>query len=60
MQVPAPLVPSKRLLMGPGPSEVAPSVLRVMSAPTLGHLDPEFLRVMDEIADMLRVVFRTD
>lgn len=60
MQVPAPLVPSKRLLMGPGPSEVAPSVLRVMSAPTLGHLDPEFLRVMDEIADMLRVVFGTE
>lgn len=57
--IPAPLVPSKRLLMGPGPSEVAPSVLRVMSAPTLGHLDPEFLQVMDEISAMLRVVFGT-
>ncbi|MAW62034.1 MAG: alanine--glyoxylate aminotransferase [Planctomycetes bacterium] len=60
MQIPAPLVPPKRLLMGPGPSEVAPSVLRAMSAPTLGHLDPDFLRVMDEIADMLRVVFGTE
>jgi alanine-glyoxylate transaminase/serine-glyoxylate transaminase/serine-pyruvate transaminase len=59
MQIPAPLVPSKRLLMGPGPSEVAPSVLRVMSAPTLGHLDPEFLQVMDEISSMLREVFGT-
>jgi len=59
-QIPAPLVPSKRLLMGPGPSEVAPSVLRVMSAPTLGHLDPEFLQVMDEISAMLRVVFGTE
>jgi alanine-glyoxylate transaminase / serine-glyoxylate transaminase / serine-pyruvate transaminase len=58
-QIPAPLVPSKRLLMGPGPSEAAPSVLRVMSAPTLGHLDPEFLQVMDEISAMLRVVFGT-
>lgn len=59
-QIPAPLVPSKRLLMGPGPSEVAPSVLRIMSAPTLGHLDPEFLQVMDEISAMLRVVFGTE
>jgi alanine-glyoxylate transaminase / serine-glyoxylate transaminase / serine-pyruvate transaminase len=60
IQIPAPLVPSKRLLMGPGPSEVAPSVLRVMGAPTLGHLDPEFLQVMDEISAMLRVVFGTE
>lgn len=58
--IPSPLVPSKRLLMGPGPSEVAPSVLRALAAPTLGHLDPEFLRVMDEISEMLRVVFGTE
>ena len=45
--------------MGPGPSDVAPSVLRALGAPTIGHLDPAFLRVMDEIRGMLREVFGT-
>jgi len=45
--------------MGPGPSNVAPSVLRAMSAPLLGHLDPLFVKMMDEIKTMLRQVFLT-
>ncbi len=45
--------------MGPGPSDVAPSVLRAMSLPVLGHLDPLFVAMMDEIKAMLRVVFQT-
>src|SRR5262249_35001130 len=49
----------QRLLMGPGPSDVAPSVLQAMSMPVLGHLDPLFVKMMDEIKSMLRVVFQT-
>jgi alanine-glyoxylate transaminase/serine-glyoxylate transaminase/serine-pyruvate transaminase len=45
--------------MGPGPSNVAPSVLKAMSLPLLGHLDPAFVKMMDEIKAMLRVVFQT-
>jgi alanine-glyoxylate transaminase/serine-glyoxylate transaminase/serine-pyruvate transaminase len=45
--------------MGPGPSEVAPTVLRALSAPLLGHLDPAFVKMMDEIKVMLRQVFQT-
>src|SRR5882762_6559787 len=59
MQIPSAFQPPKRLLMGPGPSDVAPSVLKAMSAPLLGHLDPVFVKMMDEIKAMLRVVFRT-
>jgi len=46
--------------MGPGPSDIAPSVLSAMAAPTVGHLDPYFLRVMDEVQSMLRHVFQTE
>jgi alanine-glyoxylate transaminase/serine-glyoxylate transaminase/serine-pyruvate transaminase len=59
MQVPAQFNPPERLLMGPGPSNVAPSVLRAMSLPVLGHLDPLFVKMMDEIKAMLREVFLT-
>ena len=52
-------VPPPRTLMGPGPSDVAPSVLKAMSAPLVGHLDPVFVRMMDEIKIMLRAVFLT-
>jgi alanine-glyoxylate transaminase/serine-glyoxylate transaminase/serine-pyruvate transaminase len=45
--------------MGPGPSDVPPRVLRALSAPTLGHLDPEYLQIMNETGAMLRNVFRT-
>ena len=59
MTLPAPLNPPSRLLLGPGPSDVHPRVLRAMGAPLVGHLDPYFLRVMDETRDMLRRVFQT-
>mgnify|MGYP000666387840 CR=1 FL=1 len=54
------LAPPDRLLMGPGPSEVHPRVLRAMSTPLVGHLDPAFLDIMDEVQDLLRYTFRTD
>ena len=55
----APFQPPKRLLLGPGPSPVDPRILEAMTRPTLGHLDPAFLKLMDEVRDMLRQVFRT-
>ncbi len=45
--------------MGPGPSNVAPSVLEALSRPLVGHLDPTFVRMMEEIKTMLRQVFLT-
>lgn len=48
-----------RLLLGPGPSPVSERILRAMSRPTVGHLDPQFLEVMDEVNDGLRRVFGT-
>lgn len=50
---------SETLLMGPGPSSVHASTLRAMSTPTIGHLDPRFLAVMDDTAQLLRDVFET-
>ncbi len=57
---PPPVTPPDRILMGPGPSDISPRVLSAMAAPTVGHLDPYFLRIMDETQTMLRQVFRTD
>jgi alanine-glyoxylate transaminase/serine-glyoxylate transaminase/serine-pyruvate transaminase len=57
--IPDEFVPPPRLLMGPGPSDVAPSVLRAMAQPLVGHLDPVFVKMMEEIKAMLRVVFQT-
>lgn len=51
--------PPARTLMGPGPSDVPPEVLRALSQPLLGHLDPAFLPLLDELNDRLRQVFRT-
>lgn len=45
--------------MGPGPSDVHPRVLRVMSMPLIGHLDPQFIEIMDEVMDMTRRLFQT-
>ncbi len=53
------LNPPTRILLGPGPSEVHPRILRAMSAPLLGHLDPKFLDIMNELRHMLQAVFRT-
>ncbi|HMG34658.1 MAG TPA: alanine--glyoxylate aminotransferase family protein [Blastocatellia bacterium] len=52
--------PARRTLLGPGPSPVDVRVLRAMAQPLLGHLDPQFLRCMDEIQEMLRYVFETE
>jgi len=51
---------TERVLMGPGPSDVPPSVLDALSRPTIGHLDPVFLGVLDETQAMLRKVFGTE
>jgi alanine-glyoxylate transaminase/serine-glyoxylate transaminase/serine-pyruvate transaminase len=60
MKTTAELNPSKRLLMGPGPSDVHPRVLRAMATPLLGHLDPEFLKLMNETKELLKIVYQTD
>jgi alanine-glyoxylate transaminase/serine-glyoxylate transaminase/serine-pyruvate transaminase len=54
------LQPPDRLLMGPGPSETHPRVLRAFGTPPVGHLDPAFLEVMDETQSLLRETFGTD
>jgi alanine-glyoxylate transaminase/serine-glyoxylate transaminase/serine-pyruvate transaminase len=48
-----------RFLMGPGPSDVHPRILKAMATPLVGHLDPQFIGIMDGVKDMLRQVFRT-
>jgi alanine-glyoxylate transaminase / serine-glyoxylate transaminase / serine-pyruvate transaminase len=50
---------SPRILLGPGPSMVSPRVLRAMATPLLGHLDPEFLEIMQEEQELLRRLFQT-
>lgn len=49
----------KRVLMGPGPSDVDPRVLEAMSRPTIGHLDPAFLEILNEIRELLQYTFMT-
>ncbi len=49
----------KRVLMGPGPSDVDPRVLEAISRPTIGHLDPEFLNILNEIRSLLQYTFQT-
>lgn len=49
-----------RILMGPGPSMVPPRVLRAMATPLLGHLDPQFLEILEEEQKLLRAVFQTE
>jgi alanine-glyoxylate transaminase/serine-glyoxylate transaminase/serine-pyruvate transaminase len=53
-----PLAPPARLLCGPGPSDVEPSVLAAMRRPMLGHLDPAFHAILDEVVELLRAVWR--
>jgi len=54
-----PLEPPPRILLGPGPSAVNPRVLRALSMPLVGHLDPVFLRIMDDTKRLLQFVFQT-
>jgi alanine-glyoxylate transaminase/serine-glyoxylate transaminase/serine-pyruvate transaminase len=51
--------PPQRTLMGPGPSDVNPRVLEALARPTVGHLDPAFVSMMEELKDLLRYAFRT-
>lgn len=51
--------PPRRTLLGPGPSDVDPRVLAALAQPTIGHLDPAFIRIMDEVRSMLQGVFGT-
>jgi len=55
-----PLNPPDRILLGPGPSDVSNRVLGALAAPTIGHLDPEYLRIMDGMRRLLQMVFRTE
>ncbi len=51
--------PTARFLMGPGPSDVHPRVLKAMATPLIGHLDPQFIEIMDGVKNMLRQLFQT-
>ena len=53
------LNPTARFLMGPGPSDVHPRVLKAMATPLIGHLDPQFIEIMDGVMAMLRQLFGT-
>jgi alanine-glyoxylate transaminase/serine-glyoxylate transaminase/serine-pyruvate transaminase len=53
------LHPSSRLLLGPGPSQISPRVLRACATPLLGYLDPEYLGLMDETQELLRYILET-
>ena len=56
-----PSLPStERILLGPGPSMIAPRVLRAMGAPMLSHLDPDFIGLMDDVRARLNGLFRAD
>src|ERR1700682_3988100 len=58
--LPSSVNPPVRVLLGPGPSDTHPRVLAALARPTVGHLDPYYLRLMDEMQSMLRSVFRTE
>mgnify|MGYP003302061589 FL=1 len=53
------LQPPQKVLLGPGPSSVHPRVLQALALPVMGHLDPAFFQVMDDVCEMLRQVFHT-
>lgn len=52
--------PPLRTLMGPGPSDIHPRVLQALSRPTVGHLDPSFISMMDEVKSLLQYAFQTE
>src|SRR6266850_3564163 len=54
------LKPGARILLGPGPTMADPRVLRAMATPLLGQFDPEFTRIMDDVARLIRFAFRTE
>jgi alanine-glyoxylate transaminase/serine-glyoxylate transaminase/serine-pyruvate transaminase len=52
-------IPPQRILMGPGPSDVSPRVLEAVGRPTIGHLDPLFVNMMNEMKELLQYAFQT-
>ncbi|MBL71192.1 MAG: alanine--glyoxylate aminotransferase, partial [Rhodobiaceae bacterium] len=52
--------PNFRTLMGPGPSNIDPRVLQAMARPIIGHLDPQFIELMDDIKTLLRYTYQTE
>lgn len=56
----APLVVPDRLLLGPGPSNAHPQVIAAMNHQPMGHLDPDYLAMMDEVQELLRYTWQTD
>jgi alanine-glyoxylate transaminase/serine-glyoxylate transaminase/serine-pyruvate transaminase len=53
-------IPPTRVLMGPGPSDVYPQILKALARPTIGHLDPKFVELMDEVKQLLQFAFQTN
>jgi len=60
MSNPTTFYPPQRTLMGPGPSDVSPRILQAMARPTIGHLDPLFIDMMDESKQLLQYAFQTE
>lgn len=62
VNVPESKMPSipPRILLGPGPSNTSPRVLQAMMSPMIGYADPDFMVVLDELSELLRLVFQTD
>lgn len=64
MTCPAPAIPSfqppSRMLMGPGPADVPARILQAMARPTIGHLDPAFSDMMEQVKTLLRYAFQTE
>ena len=56
--LPAPLNPPERLLCGPGPSNIDPRVLEAMQRPMLGHLDPDFHKILEDLIELLKAAYR--
>ena len=56
----SPFNPPQRTLMGPGPSDVSPRVLEALGRPTIGHLDPRFVEMMEEVRGLLQYAFMTE
>lgn len=59
-KIPPAVTPPIRTLLGPGPSDIHPRVLEALGRPTVGHLDPYYLQIMDEMQSILRQLFRTE
>src|SRR3954465_15702291 len=57
--LPESITPPTRILLGPGPSDIHPRVLSALGRPTVGHMDPFYLKIMDELQSMLQQVFCT-